>query len=76
MKAFFEGIQWLFENILFILHNFLRDLERNHWFLANIFNWGFMIICAAAIVYWCMQLKLHEDNSQENQDTTAHSFLK
>jgi hypothetical protein len=76
MKAFFEGIQWLFENILFILHNFLRELELNHWFLANIINWGFMIICAVAIVYWCKQLILHENNGEENQDTTAHSFLK
>ncbi|MBA4317471.1 MAG: uracil phosphoribosyltransferase [Flavobacterium sp.] len=76
MKAFFEGIQWLFENILFILHDFLRQLELSHWFLANIINWGFMIICAVAIVYWCKQLNLHENNGEENQDTTAHSFLK
>jgi hypothetical protein len=27
-------------------------------------------------VYWCQQLKLHEDQGEENQDTTAHSFLK
>jgi hypothetical protein len=32
-----------------------------------------MIICAAAMVYWVLQLKLHDDNG-ENQDTTAHSF--
>ncbi len=76
MKAFFEGIQWLFETIFFALHNFLRELEHTHWFLANIINWGFMIICAAAIVYWCKQLKSHQDEGQEDQDTTAHSFLK
>ena len=35
MKAFFEGIQWLFENIFFALHNFLRELELTHWFAAN-----------------------------------------
>jgi hypothetical protein len=76
MKAFFEGIQWLFENILFILHDFLRHLELEHWFAANTINWIFMIICAVAIVYWCKQLNLHEKNGEENQDTTAHSFLK
>ena len=27
MKAFFEGIQWLFETIFFALHDFLRELE-------------------------------------------------
>ncbi len=75
MKAFFEAIQWLFENIFFALHNFLRELELVSWFAANLINWGFMIICAAAMVYWIKQLKLHEENGEENQDTTAHSFL-
>ena len=76
MKAFFEGIQWLFENIIFIPHNYLRELELEHWFAANIINWIFMIICATAMVYWIKQLKLHKDNNEEYQDTTAHSFFK
>ena len=76
MKAFFEGIQWLFETVFFALHDFLRELELAHWFAANAINWIFMIICAVAMVYWCKQLKLHQDEGQENQDTTAHSFLK
>ncbi|WP_396169452.1 uracil phosphoribosyltransferase [Flavobacterium sp.] len=76
MKAFFEGIQWLFENILFILHDFLRSLELSSWFAANIINWGFMIICSVAIVYWCKQLMIFDEKGEENQDTTAHSFLK
>ena len=76
MKAFFEGIQWLFENIFFALHNFLRHLELEHWFAASTINWIFMIICAVAMVYWILQLKLHKDNGEEDQDTTAHSFLK
>ena len=76
MKSFFEGIQWLFENIFFALHNSLRALELNSWFAANIFNWALMSICAYYMVYWCKQLKKHQDNNEENQDTTAHSFLK
>ena len=76
MNGFFEGIQWLFENIFFALHNFLRGLELKSWFAANTINWIFMIICASAMVYWIKQLKLHEENGEENQDTTAHSFLK
>ncbi|MBA4277059.1 uracil phosphoribosyltransferase [Flavobacterium sp.] len=76
MKAFFEGIQWLFENILFILHDFLRQLELEHWFVANTINWIFMAICAVAIVYWCKQLAIFDEKGEENQDTTAHSFLK
>jgi Family of unknown function (DUF6341) len=75
MKAFFEAIQWLFENLFFALHNVLRKFELINWFGANIINWVFMIICTAAMVYWIKQLKLHEENGEENQDTTAHSFL-
>lgn len=76
MKTFFEGIQWLFENILFFPQNQLSKLELTHWFAANTINWIFMIICSVAMVYWILQLKLHEANGEENQDTTAHSFFK
>lgn len=75
MKAFFEGIQWLFENIFFIPQNFLRKLELSSWFGANLINWILMGVCAYYMVYWVKQLKLHKDNNEENQDTTAHSFL-
>ncbi|SDW11749.1 DUF6341 family protein [Flavobacterium degerlachei] len=76
MKAFFEGIQYLFVNILFAPLDFLRSLELSSWFVANTINWIFMIICAVAMVYWIKQLKIFEDNGEENQDTTAHSFFK
>jgi hypothetical protein len=76
MKAFFEGIQWLFENIFFIPQNYLRKLELENWFAANAINWIFMIICAAAMIYWIKQLQLHKANNDEFQDTTAHSFFK
>ena len=76
MKSFFEGIQFLFVDVLFAPLDFLRSLELSSWTAANAINWIFMIICAVAIVYWCKQLILHENNGEENQDTTAHSFLK
>ncbi|RKS94837.1 hypothetical protein BC952_0465 [Flavobacterium limicola] len=76
MKAFFEGIQYLFVNILFAPLDFLRSLELSSWFAANTINWIFMIICALAMVYWIKQLKIFEDAGTEKQDTTAHSFLK
>ena len=76
MKAFFEGIQSLFVDFLFKPLDFLRSLELENWWGANTLNWIFMIICAVATVYWIKQLKLHEQNNEENQDTTAHSFLK
>ena len=76
MKAFFEGIQYLFVNILFAPLDFLRSLELKSWFVANTINWIFMIICASAMVYWIRQLKIFEDAGTEKQDTTAHSFFK
>lgn len=76
MKAFFEGIQSLFVDFLFVPHDLLRKLELVTWFGANLINWVFMAICAYFIVYWVKQLKLHKSNNEETQDTTAHSFLK
>ncbi|MES2240849.1 MAG: uracil phosphoribosyltransferase [Bacteroidota bacterium] len=76
MKAFFEGIQSLFVDFLFKPLDGLRSLELSSWFAANTINWCFMIICASAMVYWIKQLRIFEDAGTENQDTTAHSFLK
>ena len=76
MKAFFEAIQYLFVDILFAPLDFIRSLELSSWFVANTINWFFMIICASAMVYWIKQLKLHKDNNEDDQDTTAHSFFK
>lgn len=76
MKSIFEGIQYLFVEILFAPLDAIRQLELTSWWVANAINWIFVIICAAALVYWIKQLKLHKDNNEEYQDTTAHSFFK
>ena len=76
MRAFFEAIQSLFVDFLFLPMDALRKLELASWFTANIINWIFMIICAVAVWYWIKQLRIHEENGEENQDTTAHSFLR
>ena len=76
MKAFFEAIQSLFVDFLFKPLDALRALELKNWFLANGISWILMGICAYYVVYWCKQLKKHRHDDEENQDTTAHSFLK
>ena len=76
MKDFFEGIQSLFVDFLFAPYDMFRKMELSNWWTANIMNGLFMIICFAAMIYWIKQLKLHKNNNEENQDTTAHSFLK
>lgn len=76
MKSFLEGIQYFFEQILFVPFNFFRSLELENWWTANILNWIFIIVCIAAILYWMRELKRYNDKNDDIQDTTAHSFLK
>lgn len=76
MKNFFEAIQFLFEGVLLIPMDFFRALELENWWSANIINWIFVIICASYLVYWIKQIQIFNQNPDEKQDTTAHSFLK
>jgi bacteriorhodopsin len=76
MKSFLEGIQYLFEQILFAPMNFFRFLELESWWWANFVNWIFTIICIIAMVHWLKQLRIFKENNEDDQDTTAHSFLK
>lgn len=73
MKAFFEGIQYLFEEILFMPYNFFRFMEN--WWSSNLINWLFFIIGTVAMVYWILQLKKFDDNNEEDKSISSHSFL-
>ena len=75
MKAFFEGIAWLFEEILFLPYDILRQLENSSWTLANSVNWIFLLIGFSALIYWVLQLNLFDKNGEEDKDPSAHSFL-
>ena len=75
MKAFFEGIAWLFEEILFLPYGVLRELELTSWTLANSVNWIFLIVGFSAMVYWVVQLNIFEKSGDEDKDPSAHSFL-
>ena len=75
MKNFFEGIAWLFEEILFIPYNIMRELEVTSWTLSNSVNWIFMIVGFLAMVYWIVQLNIFDKNGEEDKDPSAHSFL-
>ncbi len=76
MTSFFHGIAFLFEKILFIPMDFFRNLELSNWWTANIINWIFIIICCGAFAFWLKQMKIFKENKEDEQDTTAHSFLK
>jgi hypothetical protein len=75
MKAFFEGIAWLFEEILFLPYEVLRELELTSWTLANSVNWIFLIVGFSAMVYWVVQLNIFEKSGEEDKNPSAHSFL-
>lgn len=76
MKSFFEGIQSLFVDFLFIPFDALAKLELTNWWAANIINWILILICCVAMLYWFKQLSIFKANNEDDQDTTAHSFLK
>ncbi|MDA0177891.1 MULTISPECIES: DUF6341 family protein [Mesoflavibacter] len=75
MKDFFNAIQDLFVNVLFAPLDALRNLELENWWAANIMNWLFMIIGFVAFVYWMKQLKIFNDNNEEDKSISSHSFL-
>tara|TARA_B100001094_G_scaffold256762_1_gene256071 strand:- start:443 stop:670 length:228 start_codon:yes stop_codon:yes gene_type:complete len=75
MKAFFESIAWLFEEILFLPYSFFRELELTSWTLANSVNWIFLVVGFSAMIYWILQLNLFDKNGEEDKDPSAHSFL-
>jgi hypothetical protein len=75
MRAFFEAIQTLFVDFLFLPWDALRHLEPSTWWGANAVNWIFMAVCAYFFVYWCRRLIHFDSTGEENKDVTAHSFL-
>jgi hypothetical protein len=75
MKDFFYAIQDLFVDVLFAPFDALRALELENWFLANTVSWLFMIIGFVAMVYWMMQLRIFDNNNEEDKSISSHSFL-
>lgn len=75
MKNFFEGIAYLFEEVLFVPFNFLRQLELNNWWIANTITWFFLFVGSCAAIYWINQLRNFDKRGEENKDPSAHSFL-
>jgi uncharacterized membrane protein YuzA (DUF378 family) len=75
MKAFFEGIAWLFEEILFLPYDLLRQIEASSWTLSNTVNCIFVLVGFSALIYWILQLNSFDKNGEEDKDPSAHSFL-
>jgi len=73
MRAFFEGIQDLFVNVLFWPYDFFRFMEN--WWTSNTVNWIFAISGTVAMIYWLLQIKKANDRGEEDKSITAHSYL-
>lgn len=68
LKDFFQFIAWLFEDVLFVPLDALRHLELSTWWGANFFNFIFIIIAAAAFIFWLTKLKEYSDDEQKEAD--------
>ena len=75
LRDIFEGIAYLFEEILFVPLDALRSLELDSWWAANALNFIFILVGLAAFAYWMKQLKYYNEVNDEDRDPTAHAFL-
>lgn len=75
MKDFFYAIQDLFVDVLFAPYDALRALELDNWFAANMVSWIFLAIGFVAMLYWMKQLKIFNDNNEEDKSISSHSYL-
>lgn len=73
MKDFFKAIESLFVDVLFAPYDALRFTEN--WWTSNLVNWLFFIVGFAAMIYWINQLKLFNDNNEEDKSISSHSYL-
>ncbi|MEM1339432.1 MAG: uracil phosphoribosyltransferase [Bacteroidota bacterium] len=73
MSSFFYGIEDLFVNYLFLPYDAFRFMEN--WWTSNTINWLFCIIGVIAMIYWMGQLKIFNDNGEEDKSISSHSYL-
>lgn len=76
MTDFFNGIVFLFEEILFIPLNKLRELELSNWWLTNTITWVMIAILFVLLFYWVGQLLKFDKQGEERTDVVSHSFFK
>lgn len=72
MKEFFKGIESFFVDFAFKPLDFIRDVQYDSWWLANLINIVFILIAAAAFIYWIQQLRNFQDDAKENASHSEH----
>lgn len=73
MSNFFYSIEDLFVNYLFAPYDMFRFMES--WWTANSINWVFSVVGFVAMLYWMKQLKIFNDNGEEDKSISSHSYL-
>ena len=69
MKDFFEGIQYLFMDVLFVPFTYLRlDVQPESWLMANALNFFFILIGFVLFFYWMKQLKIFSKTEVTKDD--------
>jgi len=67
---FFKWIEHLFVDFLFIPLDYIRALENESWWGANLFNWVFLLIFFVLFGYWLYKLKVFHEFDKENVKET------
>lgn len=63
---FFQWIQHIFVDFLFIPIDHIRALQDETWWGANAINLTFMVIFFILFGYWLFKLKIFWDYDKEN----------
>jgi len=71
--SIWKAIETLFVDVLFAPLDAIRFADN--WWLQNTVNWMFVIIGFVAFIYWMKQLKIFDENNEEDKSSTAHTFL-
>ena len=65
-KGIWEAIASVFEDALFIPYNMIREMELSTWWGANFMSWIFLLIGSAAFIYWLLQLKNYDEDTEDH----------
>jgi len=71
--SIWKAIETLFVDVLFAPLDAIRFADN--WWLQNTVNWMFVVIGFVAFIYWMKQLKIFDENNEEDKSSTAHTFL-
>lgn len=67
---FFHWIAHIFEDFLLVPLGYLRHLQDQTWWGANLINWVFIAIFFVLFFYWLHKLKVFADHDKKHTPET------